>query len=151
MSVLHDLRPHFRAIATTIVPEAGLLGDAGWLELESIVEGALASRPARLRRQIRILIRALTFLPLLRYGRPFAALTDHQRADFLTKIENSPVSLVRRGFWGFRTLVFMGFYARPAAGAEIGYRASARGWNSAPASSAVELVAARQRDRDIVS
>ena len=37
---------------------------------------------------------------------------------------------VRRGFWGLRTLVFMGYYARPEAAAAIGYRADVRGWEA---------------------
>ena len=42
---------------------------------------------------------------------------------------------LRRGVWGVRTLAFMGYYARPEAAREIGYRAAAAGWAARCASS----------------
>jgi hypothetical protein len=127
-TVLAPVRQVFRAIATTIVPEAASMDDAGWVDLERIVEEALATRPARMRRQLRLLIRAIQVMPIARYGRPFTALDGVRRSRLLRTLESSPILLLRRGFWGLRTLIFMGYYARPAAGAEIGYRAHVRGW-----------------------
>jgi hypothetical protein len=46
----------------------------------------------------------------------------------LRGIENSRLLLLRRGIWGLRTLVFMGYYARPEAAAALGYAAAPRGW-----------------------
>ena len=43
-------------------------------------------------------------------------------------MENAPLLLMRRGFWGIKTLVFMGYYGRDEARAEVGYRATVRGW-----------------------
>jgi hypothetical protein len=129
-AVLNPVRSTFRALATTVVPEASRLDDAGWTEMESIIEHALTSRPPAMRRQLRIFIRLLQLLPLLRYARRFTALDPERRTAFLSTVESSPVVLLRRGFWGLRTLVFMGYYARPAAAAEIGYRAGHLGWEA---------------------
>ena len=126
--VLQPVRNSFRALATTIVPEAAELDEDGWAELERIVETALAERPPALRRQLRLLIRMLHLRPILRYGRTFTALDPERRTRFLREIENSRLLLLRRGFWGLRTLVYMGYYARPAAMEVIGYRAHPRGW-----------------------
>lgn len=127
-SVLRPVRAAFRALATTIVPEATALDENGWAELERIVEDALAGRPPKMRRQLRALIRVLQLRPLLRHGRTFTALDPERRARFLARIQDSRILLLRRGFWGLRTLVFMGYYARPAAAGAIGYRAHPRGW-----------------------
>jgi len=124
------VRERFRAIARTIVPAADALGDAEWLELERIIEQGLASRPPAVRRQLRILVRVLDWIPLLRYGRTFRSLDGERRTRFLSAVQDAPLLLLRRGFWGLRTLVFMGYYGRPAAAAEIGYRASLLGWES---------------------
>ncbi|HEX9161071.1 MAG TPA: hypothetical protein VF980_05120 [Thermoanaerobaculia bacterium] len=124
------VRESFRAIATSIVPEAEHLDENGWLELESIVERGLASRPESIRKQLRLFVRALNVLPLFRFGRTFRALDRQQRTKFLHGVEGAPLLLLRRGFWGLRTLVFMGYYSREAARAEIGYRADARGWGA---------------------
>ena len=120
----------FRALATTIVPEAVRLEPAEWREVDEIVERALASRPAAIRRQLRLFVRILELLPLLRYGRTFRALDQERRTRFLLGVQDAPLLLFRRGFWGIRTLVFMGYYSRAAARAEVGYRASAEGWEA---------------------
>ncbi len=131
-AVLPPVRPAFRALARTIVPEASDLDDAGWREFEAIVERALSKRPPGMRRQLVVFIRLLDLLPRFRWLRPFRKLDAGKRARFLRAIQSSRVFLVRRGFWGLRTLVFMGYYARPRAYAEIGYDAHLRGWLGHP-------------------
>lgn len=116
------VRESFHAIATTIVPEASALDEGGWAEVERIIEEGLARRPAGVRRQLRVLVRALDWMPLLRYGRRFRALDGERRTRFLLAVQDASLLLVRRGFWGLRTLVFMGYYGRAGAAAEIGYR-----------------------------
>ena len=57
---------------------------------------------------------------------PFTrALAGRAHALSLRASSTLPLLLLRRGFWGLRTLVFLGYYARPEAAAEIGYRADA--------------------------
>ncbi|HLU24296.1 MAG TPA: gluconate 2-dehydrogenase subunit 3 family protein [Longimicrobiales bacterium] len=128
--VLPPLRAVFRAIARTVVPEAAALDGAAWDELERIVERALAARPPKLRRQLGLLIRMIDVLAVLRHGRRFAALDDGRRARLLGALQDSRLLLLRRGIWGLRTLVFMGYYARPAAAEAIGYRADPAGWEA---------------------
>lgn len=127
-SILAPVAPAFRALATTIVPEAEALDPRGWRELERIVEDALGRRPRGMRRQLVLLIRLLDVQPLFRYHKRFTTLDAGRRTLVLRRLERSRLLLLRRGIWGLRTLVFMGYYARPAAAAEIGYRADPRGW-----------------------
>ncbi len=129
-SPLTPVRAPFRALATTFVPEAASLGERDWAEAEAIVERALSDRPASLRRQVVLLIRALEWLPVFRFGRRLTRLDAARRDAFLGALERSPLLLLRRGIWGLRTLAFMGYYARPAAADAIGYRARLRGWES---------------------
>jgi hypothetical protein len=126
--VLAPVRDVFREIATTVVPEAVTLDAAGWTEAEALIEAALVSRPPSVHRQLRLLVRVIDALPLLRYGRRFTALDDDRRALFLGALQDAPLLLLRRGIWGLRTLIMLGYYARPAAAVEIGYRASPKGW-----------------------
>ncbi len=128
--VLAPVRAPFRAIAATIVPEAGELTDAEWNEMEALVERALADRPASMRRQRRLLVRLIELLPRARYGRAFTALDAARRTRVLEAMQSAPVLLLRRGIWGLRTLVFLGYYSRPAAAASVGYRADPRGWSA---------------------
>ena len=126
--MLAPVRDAFRAIAATIVPEARALGEHEWRTVEGLIEGALAARPAAMRRQLRLFVRVLWWLPLAMRGRTFGALSDAGRTEVLHAIERSPVALLRRGLWGLRTLVLLGFYARPEAAAAVGWRSDARGW-----------------------
>lgn len=118
----------FRSIAETVVPEARQLDERGWRDLNGIVEHAIAQRPPKVRRQLGMFLHVLNLLAILRYGRRIFRMVPTLRARFLAEVERSPLLLVRRGFWGIRTLVLMGYYARPEARDEIGYRASVRGW-----------------------
>ena len=128
--VLPPVQSAFRALATTVVPEAQGLDGAGWSELERIVEEQLARRPEQLRRQFQLLIRLLQRLTILRYGRPFTRLDAGRRTRFLLAMQDAPLLLLRRGVWGLRVLVQMGYYGQPERAAGIGYRAEARGWDA---------------------
>lgn|GEM_PF-414566 len=130
--LLAPVRATFRAVACTVVPEADALDEAGWRELESIVETALAERPARMRRQLVTLIRLIEWAPLARYGHRFSNLDLARRTRVLAALQDGRVLLLRRGVWGLRTLVFMGYYARPSVDARIGYSANLRGWMGRP-------------------
>ena len=119
-----------RAVAATVVPEAATLEAAQWGELEAIVARAVAARPPRLRRQLAVFLFLLEWLPVPRYGRRLSRLDAARRARVLRSLETAPVLLLRRGWWGVRTLVLMGYYGRAAAAAAIGYRADPRGWDA---------------------
>jgi hypothetical protein len=128
--VLAPVRPVFRALATTFVPESAALDERGWAEAEAVVERFLAGRPAAVGRQLVLLVRLLDLLPRLRYGRRFTALDAARRLRFLEALQHAPLLLLRRGIWGVRTLAFMGYYTRPDVQAAIGYRADPRGWEA---------------------
>ena len=124
------ISPAFRAIASTVVPEATRLAPGEWEELERIVAHAIAARPPRLQRQLALLLRLLEWIPLLRYGRRLSGLEPARRAAFLVSLADSRLLVLRRGIWGLRTLILMGYYGRSAAARAIGYRADARGWEA---------------------
>ena len=122
--------PAFRAVATCVVPEAARLEAAQWDEMEAIVARAIAARSRSVQRQLTVFLILLEWLPLLRYARRLSRLDSARRANFLDRLQRAPLLLLRRGLWGVRTLILMGYYGRPAAAKEIGYRADARGWEA---------------------
>jgi hypothetical protein len=128
--VLQAARGIFRAVGTTVVPEAARLSETEWAESEATVESALAARPLRMQRQLVLLLRVIEWLPLIRYGRRFSQLDPQRRTRFLAALQDAPVLLLRRGVWGLRTLCLMGYYGRAAAAREIGYRGDPRGWSA---------------------
>lgn len=128
--MLASIRPVLRAIGVTIVPESAELDEGEWLALEDLVRGALEPRPRALQRQFILLVRAVEWLALVRYGRRFTALDPRRRQQFLERLQNAPLLLIRRGIWGLRTVLLMGYYGRAAGGRAIGYRADPRGWKA---------------------
>lgn len=130
MSALGPVRPVFRAIARTVVPEAGALDEDGWSRLEAVVEEGLSTRPPGMVRQIQLFIRAVEWMAVARHGRRFSALPEARRRDFLEGLERGPALMVRRGLWGVRTLAYMGYYTLPEVRAAIGYRAHPGGWRA---------------------
>lgn len=126
----------FRAICIAFVPEAAALDASGWEELERIVARALSARPAAVRRQLALFTRVLDVVALARTGHTLSTLERPRAWALLDALSRSRLLFVRRGIWGLRTLAFMGYYARPSAAAEIGYRASAAGWAARAGSTA---------------
>jgi hypothetical protein len=123
-------RRTLRAVAVTVVPEARTLDARGWEEMEQVVSAALATRPASLQRQFSLFLRVIEWIPVLWSGRPFAHLDAARRERFLTSLQNNPLLLLRRGFWGLRTLILMGYYTQRDVATAIGYRAEPRGWRA---------------------
>jgi hypothetical protein len=129
-SALAPVRAVFRAVVVTVVPDAKQLDEPSWLALEELVEDAIEIRPPALRRQLQLFLHAIEWLPVLRYGRTFAALGDEQRSRVLRYLQNHPVERIRCGFWGLRTLAFLGYYGRPEGAHAIGYAPDPRGWEA---------------------
>ena len=127
LAPLASSRPVLRAVARTVVPEAVGLEEEDWRAFESIVGDALRDRPAGLLRRLRVLLGVIRWLPMLRWGRPFPELSADARRRFLAALQKAPLVRVRQGFWGLRTLCYMGYYGREAVHAEIGYDARLRG------------------------
>lgn len=147
--VLEPVRPVFRAAATSMVPDLRRADDAEWAEVEELVERALAQRPAALRRQLVTFLRLLDWWPFPRHGRRLTKLAQPQRDALLARLERHPVPRLRRGMWGLRTLVFLGYYARPGVAAVIGYRAHRDGWDVRP-DARRERPSVTPRDLDLV-
>ena len=126
--VLPPVRGPFRAIGSVVLPSPDALDDEGWARAESIVERALTSRPPSVRRQVRLFLRMVNLLPILRTGRTLVGLPLDGRARVLERIQYSRLLLLRRGLWGIRTLLFMGYYTQDSVRHRIGYRATAGGW-----------------------
>ena len=130
MGISVAVRSIFRAVVATVVPEADQLDESGWRELEALVEAALRDRPPALRHQLQLFLRGIQWLGVFRYGRSFTSLDAARRAGVLSYLQDHRVELVRCGFWGLRTLAFLGFYGRAEAVRAIGYAPDPRGWEA---------------------
>jgi hypothetical protein len=129
-AVLSPVRAVFRAVTLTIVPDAAKLDEQGWTQVEELVAETLQTRPQRQQRQLRLLLYAIQWLPVLCYGRRFSSLDRSQRERFLSSLQDHRLQLIRTGFWGLRTLVLLGYYGRPEVARSLGYVPDSRGWGA---------------------
>jgi hypothetical protein len=129
-SMLAPVRTVFRAVVVTVVPDAKQLDEPSWLALEALVEDALELRAPALQRQLQFFLHAIEWLPVVRYGHTFTRLADEQRSRILCYLQDHPVERIRCGFWGLRTLAFLGYYGRPESAHAIGYGPDPRGWEA---------------------
>ena len=124
------LRDALRPLAVSFVPEIAGATTAQWSELEHRITQALASRPPAMRRQLGLFVRVLQAASRLRYRTGLAALDPGRRTALLEAFAGSPLLLFRRGIWGLRTLVMLGWYTQPSVVSALGYRASPAGWEA---------------------
>ena len=126
--VLSSLQGPLRAIGSVVLPSAEALDERGWPQAEAIIEKALASKPSGMKRQIRLFLRLVNILPVLSKGRTLTMLPMDRREAFLQSLHRSRLMPLRRGLWGIRTLLFMGYYNQDPVRQGIGYGADRRGW-----------------------
>ena len=122
------LRNALRPLAITFVPEIAGATAAEWSELEHRVTQALVTRPSAMRRQLGLFVRVLEAASRIRYRTGLAALDPGRRTALLEAFAGSPFLLFRRGVWGLRTLIMLGWYTQPSVVTALGYRASTAGW-----------------------
>lgn len=122
-----DRRFLFETLAPRIAPPAASLDAAGKAGFLRLVERALAGRPRALQRQFALFLRVLRWAPFLRYGAPLDRLDPERQDAVLRWFHSCPVPILRKGFWGVKTLILMGTYGRPELGPSIGYAPSKRG------------------------
>lgn len=130
MAGLLPLQHRLRPMVETFVPATRDIDAARYRKLVEGIDARLAEEPPALTRQLRILVTILYFLPILCHLCTFAGLTAAQRQRFLERFQDGPIATLRVGIWGLRTLAFVGWYADPDVGRQLGWRAGAGGWQA---------------------
>ena len=92
-----------------------------------LIGDALATRPPAMQRQFGLFLGVLRWAPVVRYLRLFDRLDGERQDAVLRWFQDCPLALIRSGFWGVRTLIFLGCYGHPDAGASIAYTPSTDG------------------------
>lgn len=79
-----------------------------------IVQSALEQRGPAVERKVIAFLTLIQLLSYIKYFKKFESLTSEQQKAFLMSLFRSPLALIRKGFWGLKTLVFMGYYGHPS-------------------------------------
>ena len=123
-------RDVLRALAPAFVPEIGKATPEQWAALEETLENALAQRSPALPRQLAAFLKLIAVAARFRFGRSLTRTPATDLSRFLEQLARSSIPMMRRGVWGLRTLVMLGWYTQPDVAATIGYHASPAGWSA---------------------
>ncbi len=120
-SLSREKAEFLRVLASRIVPETSSLDASGLGRFFGIIDEALGDREPAVRRQFAIFLGVLRWAPLVRFGGSFDRLSGERQDAVLRWFEDCPVDLLRKGTWGLKTMVFMGYYGQPETNALVGY------------------------------
>jgi hypothetical protein len=120
-SLSQEKAEFLQVLAARIVPETTELDAAGLGRFFGIIDGALQDRPSSVRQQFATFLGVLRWAPLVRYGSSLDKLRAERQDAVLRWFEDCPVGLLRKGFWGLKAMIYMGYYGQPETNRLVGY------------------------------
>jgi len=128
--VLGDSQARFLVhLGTRMAPGIAGLDRRGVKRFRLVIRRMLLRRSAAERFQVRLLLFVIRWLPAPVFLRPFERIPRGAQDWILRRFETAPFRLLRAGFWGLKTLVFMGHYGQPNVAREIHYTPDLRRGN----------------------
>lgn len=112
----------FVAIQHCLVPRSKTFNSAEAQASKDIINQLLANQDAKATRKLFIFLVLIDLISLCRYAKRFCRLSSKQQTSISQALFDSPISLLRKGFWGLNTLSRLGVYGQPGLHEEIGYR-----------------------------
>ena len=116
-----DARAFLLIVAERLAPDVRALSPERRERLLATVADALATRPPGLARLFKLFLVFVRWVPVLRFGRRFDRLPPARQDAVLRWLEDAPLLALRSGFFGLKTLLFMGHYGQPELWPTIGY------------------------------
>ncbi len=112
---------HLQIVSSIVVPGFATLEQPRRERCLHIIDDALGERPESMRRQLALFLRVLNIAPYFRWGRSLARVDTVASERYLRWFQDAPIAKIRQGFWGLKTLIFMGYYGQSEVWPELGY------------------------------
>ena len=112
----------FEALQRALVPRSARFSQQERDASSELVNQFLARQPEKTRRKLALFLVVIDVLSVLRGLRSFRGLPASGQERLLAWLFDSPVGLLRKGFWGLNTLARLGVYGQTAIYPEIAYR-----------------------------
>lgn len=120
-----------QTVTTVVAPGFNNLSQLERERFFEIVDDALGDRPQSMCRQLALFLTVLDIAPIVRWGRPLGRLDSVRAERVLRWFQEAPIGKLRQGFWGLKTLIYMGYYGRNEVWPELGYAPSISGGSGA--------------------
>ena len=99
-------------LATRIVPESAGAPPQVTEPLLAAIDRELRPRPRLQQLEFKLLLLAIRWMTVPVTLRWFERLPAERQDRWLRFLENAPLTLLRVGIWGLKTLVFLGYYTQ---------------------------------------
>lgn len=86
-----------------------------------LINELLTHQPAAVHFKLALFLLMIDFVSLLRGFHTFKNLREEQQHAVMNSFFDSPLSVLRKGFWGLNTLAKLGVYGQSSVYTEIGY------------------------------
>lgn len=116
-------------LAERIVPETASSPPAVRQRLVTIVDDLLGRQPPGQQFQFKLLLFALRWMTVPFTLHRLESLPPNWQDYILRRLEGAPLTILRVGIWGLKTLVFMGYYGQEVVTTGIHYEPSKRDGN----------------------
>ena len=91
------------------------------------IESQLQDRPRTIQRQFKLLLAVVRYSTLPRRFARLDKLPAEQQDAALRRFQNSRFTLLRKGFWGLKTMLHLGYYGLPGTATRVHYAPSIQG------------------------
>jgi len=108
-------------LANRIVPESTGAPAQVTTSLLAAVDEELRPRPRLQQLEFKLLLFAIRWMTLPFTLHRFERLAAERQDRWLRFLEDAPITLLRVGIWGLKTLVFLGYYTQDGVGRRILY------------------------------
>lgn len=112
----------FEALQRRLAPRSAAFSDVQWQSSRTLINNLLSKQAMGNRKKLALFLVIIDVLAFFTGLRPFRNLPAAKQDRLLRRLFDSPVGLLRKGFWGLNTLAKLGVYGEPSLYEEIGYR-----------------------------
>lgn len=107
-----DQQRFLLCLANRIVPESAGAPAQVTDPLLAAIDEELRPRPRLQQLEFKLLLLAIRWMTVPFTLRRFERLSAERQDGWLRFLENAPLTLLRAGIWGLKTLVFLGYYTQ---------------------------------------
>lgn len=112
----------FESLQKCLVPRSKTFNRQQAQRSRDTVNHLLSQQSPTAQRKLAVFLVLFDIVTSLRYAKLFKNLSDDQQAQTLKFFFDSPIGLLRKGFWGLNTLARLGVYSQTELHQELGYQ-----------------------------
>ena len=111
----------FQALQHCLIPRSQKFNDVQKQDSIKLVNDFVGKMPAATQRKLSLFFKVINLISVATGSHLFQNLSSEKRTKVMHLFFDSPVGLLRKGFWGVSTLVKLSVFGQPSLYTDIGY------------------------------